>query len=644
MKRFSLLFFLLIFGVGTAQDISVDSAMPDNYEHILSFDSDIQISKDAEVTVTEKIKVYAEGLNMKRGIFRSLPLWRNINGKKERIGYDIISVQKDGKKEEYHTENTSSDYAIYFGSKDVILTPGVYEYELKYKTTNQIGFFKDYDEFYWNVNGNLWDYKVDQVSAKVTLPEGTEMIQTSCYSGKYGENNSNCVENKISANSIAWSAKDLQENEGLTIAVGFKKGVFTPPPPPGFLEKYGILAVLGFAGLSLLGYFFTTWKKYGIDPQKPIVYPQFNSPQNLSPASLGYLEKGYYSGQMITGAIVNLAVKGYIKIIEDDKRILGIFGGKEYQLEKIKEQDQTLAKEEINLMNKFFPGEEKIIAFDGQYNSKIEGAVTDFTASLQYQHDPFLKKGNNSTKLIVPILTVLLLYIGGLYISYKLTYNDSYLIIGLVLLVVMGVLSLLFAAAFAYYSWIKWIFGLFSIGLVLAWLTAISLDPFKLENVNFYACYGFLILGCVGIVFYQHLIKQPTPEKLETLSLIDGFKMYLGTAEEKTLQFHNPPTLTPQVFEKMLPFAMVLGVDKIWGEKFQNMLKNSAVAGNQQYHSNWFIGASLMNMNFASSLNSSLSQSIASSSTQPSSAGSVSGGGGFSGVGCGCGGGGGWYK
>ena len=99
MKRFSLLFFLLIFGVGTAQDISVDSATPNNYEHILSFDSDIQISKDAEVMVTEKIKVYAEGLNIKRGIFRSLPLWRNINGKKERISYDIISIQKDGVKE-----------------------------------------------------------------------------------------------------------------------------------------------------------------------------------------------------------------------------------------------------------------------------------------------------------------------------------------------------------------------------------------------------------------------------------------------------------------------------------------------------------------------------------------------------------------
>ena len=99
--------------------------------------------------------------------------------------------------------------------------------------------------------------------------------------------------------------------------------------------------------------------------------------------------------------------------------------------------------------------------------------------------------------------------------------------------------------------------------------------------------------------------------------------------------------MTPQVFETMLPYAMVLGVDKIWGNKFQNMLKTSSLE-NQQYNSSWYIGSSMMHMNFANTLTSSLSQSIASSSTQPSSSGSGSGGGGFSGGGGGGGGGGGW--
>ena len=72
MKRLLIGFFLLVFSIGFTQDVNSSGSEMPNYEHILSFHSDIVISKDAETTITEKIKVYAEGLNIKRGIFRSL--------------------------------------------------------------------------------------------------------------------------------------------------------------------------------------------------------------------------------------------------------------------------------------------------------------------------------------------------------------------------------------------------------------------------------------------------------------------------------------------------------------------------------------------------------------------------------------------
>lgn len=641
MKRLLFGFLVLIVSFGWAQEYSPDEVQNQNYEHILTFHSDIAITKEGKVTVAEKIKVYAEGNRIKRGIFRSLPISRNLNGKKIKVKYDLISVKKNGSEEKYHTEKTGDDLIIYFGSKDKILSPGIYEYDLIYETQNQVGFFPEYDEFYWNVNGNLWEFNIDEVSAKLTLPANAELLQTSCYTGSYGATTSNCSDKKRSANVVEWSAKDLKFNEGLTIAAGFKKGLIAPPPPPGNFEKYGVFGALLVAGLGLMSYFIATWQKYGRDPESPVIYPQFSSPQNLSPASMGYLENGYYSNNMITAAIVDLAVKGFIKIVEDDKRVLGIFGGKEYTLEKIKEQDQTLPQEEINLMNQLFPGTQKMISFTGKYSSKIENAVNDFKANLSFQHDKFLKKGNNSGKLILPVLAILILYIGGLFLSYRFSDNDDYMGIGIGLFVIIFVFSVIFSLGFERYKLVRWIYILFAVGLIIALIAIANSGILIKENLSFYSCYTFLILSSIAFVWYQYLIKQPTPEKLETLSLIDGFKMYLGTAEEKTLQFHNPPAMTPDVFEKMLPFAMVLGVDKIWGEKFQNMLKNSAL-GADQYQSNWFIGASMMNMNFGHSLNSSLSQSIASSSTQPSSSGSGSGGGGFSGGGGGGGGGGGW--
>ena len=42
--------------------------------------------------------------------------------------------------------------------------------------------------------------------------------------------------------------------------------------------------------------------------------------------------------------------------------------------------------------------------------------------------------------------------------------------------------------------------------------------------------------------------------------------MYMGAAENEVIKFHNPPQMTPAIFETYLPYAMVLGVDKIWGK------------------------------------------------------------------------------
>ncbi|MGS0749028.1 hypothetical protein [Halpernia sp. GG3] len=96
--------------------------------------------------------------------------------------------------------------------------------------------------------------------------------------------------------------------------------------------------------------------------------------------------------------------------------------------------------------------------------------------------------------------------------------------------------------------------------------------------------------------------------------------------------------MTPEIFEKYLPFAMVLGVDEIWGKKFESMLQSM----NTPYQNSWYIGGSFRNMMFASAFTSSMTNSLSSAATPPSSSGSGSGGGGFSGGGGGGGGGGGW--
>ncbi|MBK1897859.1 DUF2207 domain-containing protein [Chryseobacterium paridis] len=642
MKKFLLLFSLLFFIAGFAQEEArrVDQmTIVESPEKILSFHSDIDVDKNSGITVTENIKVHSLGENIKRGIYRALPLSRNLNNRTQKVKYTIVSIKKNGSDEDYHEKIEDGFLKIYVGNKDIILDPGDYEYEVRYTAKNQIGFFDKYDELYWNVNGTYWDFDVDSVSAKITLPEGAKILQNSCYTGAYGSNSQNCKVSVLSDRSIEWSAANLKANEGLTVAVGFNKGVMIPPPPPTFLEKFGILIGGFIIFLGLIFYYYSTWRKYGVDPEKPIVYPQFNVPEGLSPASIGYIKTEDFKNKYLTAAVVNLAVKGYVQIIEgEDSGILGLFSTKTFTLKKLKEANEALPKEEINLMNTLFSDGSGSVKFDGKYDSKIERVVNNFKQTLAFQYDKFLNEGNNRGKLILPTLLIMVVYGIGLFLSYSIYPEAEKVAIGIAIFGVLLVAFVLVTFLFKNLSW-KFLIPI-PFCLLIGMGSLINNSHEVVESNNFNVCYIFIVLAFTSLMIYQYLIKKPSEEKLKKKSLIEGFKMYMGAAENEQLKFHNPPQMTPQVFEALLPFAMVLGVDDIWGKKFDDLLKKMAT-GTEYVHT-WYVGNSINHLSFANTLNSSLTNSIKSAATQPSSSSSGSGGGGFSGGGGGGGGGGGW--
>jgi uncharacterized membrane protein YgcG len=137
-------------------------------------------------------------------------------------------------------------------------------------------------------------------------------------------------------------------------------------------------------------------------------------------------------------------------------------------------------------------------------------------------------------------------------------------------------------------------------------------------------------------------IAAPTKEGRTVLDHIAGFKQYLSITERERLDRMTAPEDTPAVFEKYLPFAIALGVENRWADRFQGVLAAAAAQGQQGFY--WYSGSSNPWNNpgrFADSVGSSLASTISSASTAPGSS-SGSGGGGSSGGGGGGGGGGGW--
>jgi uncharacterized membrane protein len=548
-------------------------------EKLEEFHSTIQVDASGQITVVEKIR-YVTEISDKRGIIRSLPL--TAYDKQDRAvknEYTIRSVKRDGVDSPYHTERENGNLAIYVGESSVFLQQGVYDYEITYTIPGQIRFFEGYDELYWNVNGTQWPFSIGKTSAEVLLPAGAEILQMACYTGQYGSTEQNC-EHLESGNLVIFTAASFSPGDNLSIAIGFTKGIVAPPPPPTEFQQYGFQLITALLGLLLLAYYLFTWLNFGIDPPKPTVIPLFDPPAGLSPASVGMVSKGFYWQDFITASIVSLASKGFLRIEErTESSLFGLFKQKEFDLIREKMPDDTLPKEEQILLKELFVSEERI-NLDGKYNSKVAEAVQKFQSSLSSQWNSLIYQGFNVKFWIIPIL----------------------LIIGYIVLIV-------------------------------------NMEGYFVFEGKTPLLVGFIGGNFILFLIYQWLIRKPAQEKLKLRSEIAGFKMYMAAAEERMLQFSNPPQLTPEKFEKLLPYAMVLDVDEIWGEKFQRMLSMSSTA--EQYHPTWYSGGMIQRVAFAHMLNSSLSNTISQSSHKPSS-GSGSGGGGFSGGGGGGGGGGSW--
>ena len=254
-------------------------------ERIKSFDSRIVIQEDGSMLVTETIKVHSEGINIKHGIYRDFPTdYKDDYGNNIRIKFDVIDVLRDGSSEDYHTERLSNGIRVYFGSADYLLPQGDYTYQITYKTDRQLGYFKDYDELYWNVTGNGWSFNIDKVSAEVILPEGIDFNKVNFFgfTGREGSKAEDYIGEITGNKQIKFrTTRKLFSNEGLTIVVQFPKGFVKEPEFQDKLNYFiddnkSVIAI--FIGIIvLLLFYLVVWIKVGKDPEKGIIFPLYKT-------------------------------------------------------------------------------------------------------------------------------------------------------------------------------------------------------------------------------------------------------------------------------------------------------------------------------------------------------------------------------
>lgn len=646
----------------------------DYRERILSYHSDIHVLSSGTMDVTETIKVNAQNQQINRGIYRDFPTkYKDRHGNSYVVGFEVLDIRRDGLTDNYHFGSLPNGRRIYIGNANYILSPGEYTYTITYRTTRQLGFFKDHDELYWNVTGNGWAFPIDEAEAVVYLPKdaaNSSELQTSAYIGLYGSREDDVTMEHTDDGGILFrSNRPLSGQEGLTIVTEWPKGYVRAPTTADKIEWFiedNKALIVGFFGLGVvLIYYFLAWLFFGKDPQKGTIIPLYYPPKEFTPAMTRYLTEMGYDNKAFTAAIINMAVKGYLKIEEGS--------GKEYTLIRtdatdagLSEEERALAKALFNSQGRFSKilsglvtgfnpgiptpaaqGETGSITLKDSNYQQIQDAMREFKRVLEKKLDQSYFV-TNAGYFAVGLLASMGLVVAVCFLSGN--ESDIFTIIftvfvtsifGSVVFSVFNKLSSLKNSSLGGFKWVVmilpflpllfifFIFGQFSKGLFTGFVGSISV-------------WLAVLVVAVNICFY-YLLKAPTMMGRKTLDQIEGFKMYLSTAEKDRLNFENPPGKTPETFEKYLPYALALGVEQQWSQQFADVLSKAAVGGTT-YHPGWYSGNNWNQLGpsrFASSLGGAFSSAIASASTPPGSS-SGGGGGGHSGGGGGGGGGGGW--
>jgi uncharacterized membrane protein YgcG len=616
-------------------------------EEILSFHSDIQINIDGSLHVIESIKVRAENQQIKRGIYRDFPtVYHDNMGTTTRIGFELLSVKRDGMPENYHLSSLSNGVRIYTGKQDVILDPAVYSYQIEYRSTRQLGFFKAFDELYWNVTGNGWIFPIQQASANVVLPQAVaaNRINMTGYTGVQGATDQFLTHHIAEANEFYYeTTQPLSPYQGLTIVLNWPKGIIKEPSTQQRLQdfiqdnKHNLYATGGL--LLVFIYYLLVWMKVGKDPEKGLIVPLYQAPEGFSPASIRFISAMKYDDKCFSAALINLAVKGAISINQDVK-------GK-FNLTKKEGDNIELAPGEAAIMQQLFKVNNHITLKQSEHERVIP-ALREHASCLYQDYESLYYRTNKkffAPGIVLSIAAIILSFIN----MQEQEIISSTIFVGMFTLIPFFILGISFRRFFKqrkFQSLLKIAVQLIFFGIFFSFAGDMIRQVFT-QNMHLVA-WPVLIssyLLVAGNILFEQWLKAPTLAGRRLLDKIEGFKLYLNVAEEDELKLSEKPQFTTDIYEKFLPYAIALGVESAWSKQLDAAISAGIVqsdyhpTGLAYHHSHHDFG------NFSENLSDSMTAAVSSASTAPgSSSGSSSSGssGGSSGGGGGGGGGGGW--
>jgi len=481
---------------------------------IQRFDATITVNPDASIDVVESITARFTGAW--NGLYRTIPVaYHTPQGFNWTLRLQLEGATLAGGGPALRVESARERHYI----KYKIWVPGAQDAThtivLRYKARNGLRFFADHDELYWNVTGDEWDVPIDSATARIELPRSATDVRAIAFNGVYGSTARDARVEITGATVRLTMPTALAFHEGLTGVVGWGKGVITEPAAveraTGFLWSNWPL------GIPLLVFVLTFWHwtRVGRDPKRLPVVVQYEPADGLTPAEAGTLLDGSADMRDITATVVDLAVRGYLRIEErEDEHMLGLVKRREYVFHRLDAPagaPRLALHEDLVLMGILPAGSEE---------RKLSDLEDEF-----YAHLPGIREG------------IFRRLVGrGLYRARPDEVQTRWIVSA----VVLGM-------------------GVMAVGVTIAPRVNLTPAPFGVAAV----------LTAVIMLIFSRIMPARTVAGARARERVLGFEEFLRRVEEPTFARMR----TPEMFERFLSYAMAFQVERKWTKAFAGIYR-----------------------------------------------------------------------
>ena len=549
-------------------------------ERILSFHADINISPGGSLYVVETIRYTVGTSDFPRGFFREISIAESAEQGSDRPKHlRIVSVKRDNISTRYLVSELERYSSVVIDPRENVRPPASSEqiYEIIYRAKGHVLASDGYDQFSWNVTGGHWTFPIEHASVTVSLPDDTLILRHSAVAGHpLSEGNRHEVSEVNDGRLSSKTTAQLLPGESLRITIAWPKGLIATGSPPGATTlEYGRFAAYTATLVGIMA-LFLCWLFVGRDPRKGVIYPEFEPPKGIGPAAARYLRYQMFDDRCLTAAIISMAVKGALRIVE--KPSATGHQGQSYWLQPFGPSCKPLTPGERAAYFALFPNAQSLeLVADKTNGRRMDDARAALRAKLgQELYGASLRRNTFYTLagISVGILTAFFMMLPATATGESLSELLAIWLVAFVTGLLIGLCAALMAGAFGAERFVNrygalMLRGLFVLNMIVHMIIWNSISSPDLMDPGILG--SGVAFGLLSIVFLV-LMEAPTKAARRLLDRIEGFALYLTVAETVRLNLLNPSEPTPELFERFLPYAIALDVAHEWSERFGDIL------------------------------------------------------------------------